>query len=207
MNIRKTIAVTSLAVLLSSTALAANTASAVKDMPDGGQVTLSGTVEEFNNEKSFTLRDSSGTVKVDMGSAKSVVLKNGEKVTVNGTVDKGITGTTIAATSVAQDKAIGQQVGEAIDSVTGQDQAANAQPVNIKSLPDSGLVKLQGTVEDVSSEKKFTLKDSTGSVDVSLKSSESAALHKGSGVTVVGYVNKGLMGKSIDATKVDIRNQ
>jgi len=204
MKFAKIIMIAGTAALLSTTALAATTA-AVKNMPDGGSISLSGTVEDFNSEHSFTLRDNTGTMKVDLSKTKSIVLKNGETVSVTGTINKGVLGTQVAAQSVKEEKGVGQQIGEAIDSATGQDAAAAAKEVNIQSLPPSGLVKVTGTVDSVSSEKKFTLKDSTGSVDVNIKSGESASLNKGARVTVIGYAGKGLLGKNIDATEVDVR--
>lgn len=206
MTFTKTITLTSFAVLLSTSALAA-TANSVGNMQNGSAVSLSGTVENFDSAKSFTLRDASGEVKIDLSSSKSIVLKNGDKVDVSGTVDKGIMTTAVVATKVEEDKNVGQQIGEAIDSATGQTPASNATQVSIKALPEKGLVKVSGTVDSVSSEKKFTLRDSTGTVDVAIKSDQSASLHKGSGVTVVGYVNNGLLGKSIDASQVEVRAQ
>ncbi len=191
---------------LFSTAVMAASANSIRSLPNNDKVTLNGTVEDFNSEHSFRLHDSSGSVTVDLSSAKSVVLKDGEKVTVDGTVRQTILGSDVVAGNVSEDKGLGARVGEAIDSATGQDAAASAQPVTIAALPDAGLVKVDGIVDGVSSEKKFTLKDSTGHVDVTIKSGESASLNKDTEVTVIGYVDKGVLGKTISATEVDVRS-
>jgi hypothetical protein len=54
----------------------------------------------------------------------------------------------------------------------------------------------------VDNEKNFTVKDETGKVDVKVISAQNAGLTKGARVTVVGQVNKGMMGKDIEATQV-----
>jgi len=204
---KKTIAAASLAAFLAVPALAAGASiNTAKNLSDGASVSLSGTVEDFSNAKSFTLHDSTGTISVDTSSAPSVVLKNGDTVNVSGRLNKGVLGASVAATSVSEDKTLGQQVGSAINSITGDDEPSNAQAVNIKGLPDKGMVKVEGTVDSVSSEKKFTLRDSTGTVDVALKSEQSASLQKGASVTVFGYVNNGMLSKSIDATKIELRH-
>ncbi len=205
MSFRKTVALTSFAVLLSGSALAA-TANSVGNMDSGAAVSLAGTVEDFNSAKSFTLRDASGTTSIDLSSTPSIVLKNGDKVDVSGTVDKGITGSKVLATNVSEDKNLGQQIGDAIDNVTGEKPGSNTPQVAVKALPATGMVKVSGTVDSVSSAKKFTLRDSTGTVDVAIESAQSAALQKGTPVTVVGYVDKGMFSKSIKATSVDVQN-
>jgi len=204
MKFMKTMMMTGIAALLSTSALAATTAASIKDLPNGGPVTLSGAVEDFNSAHSFMLRDQSGAVKVDLSSTKSVVLTDGEQVTVTGVIDKGFFTTDVAARNVSEDKGVGERIGAAIDSVTGQDAAGSARAVNIQSLPESGIVKINGKVESVGSEKQFTLRDSTGHIDIAIKSGESASLHKGTEVTVIGSVDNGILGKTINATEVDV---
>lgn len=206
MKFMKATIIAGIVALSAAPALAAVTsAAAIKNLPDGGGVTLNGTVEDFDSEHFFTLRDSTGTVKIDLSAAKSVVLTNGERVTVAGTIrNRGILGTSISARTVSEDKGVGQRIGEAIDSATGEDAAGYARTANIVSLPKSGLVKINGTVDSVDSEKKFTLKDQTGHIDIAIKPGMSASLNKGTEVTVVGYVNNGMLGKSIEATEVDV---
>ena len=145
-------------------------------------------------------------MKIDLSKSPSVVLKNGESVDVSGLLNKGVLGTTITAQNVNENKAIGQKVGEAIDNVTGNDADSNARQVTVKTIPASGLIKVSGTVDSIDNAKKFTLKDSTGNVDVNIKSSESASLTKGAKVTVVGYPDKGMLGTSINATKVEVQS-
>jgi len=204
MKITKTATLAGLATFLLATTAMAASAVSVKDMPNGNPVSLTGTVEDFDSQHSFTLNDGSGTVKVDLSSAKSLVLKNGDKVNVTGTVDKGIILTDVLAQSVTEDKGFGERVGNAIDSITGDKPSSDARPVTIAALPTTGLIKVSGMVESVSSAKKFTLKDQTGSVDVTIKSDQSASLNKGTHVAVIGYVEKGILGNSINATEVHV---
>ena len=199
-NFGKMMGAAGIAALLSTSAMAAMTS--IKDLPSSGAVTLSGSVNKVKNEREFSLRDASGTVDVNLKSNQSVVLKEGQKVTVNGMVDKGILGKSIDATSVQTEKSMSENVDESIEKNTNLSMEG-ATATTVKALPKEGKVKLSGTVTDVDSEKKFTMKDSTGSIDVSLKeSSEAAALKEGSEVTVIGYVDSGITGKSLNATKV-----
>ena len=195
----KTLAVTLTAALVSTSALAST--ATVKNMPDKGHVTLEGTVSSVENAREFTLRDAAGTIDVDIDSNQSVVIKNGDKVTVDGVVDKGITGTGINARSVTVQKNMAEAAGDAIEGNTDIS-LEGATVYNIENLPDKGLVKISGTVTHVDNEKKFTLKDSTGSINVDIESSETAALTEGAEVTVIGYVDKGMLGKDINANKV-----
>jgi uncharacterized protein YdeI (BOF family) len=187
------------AALLSTSALAAGIS--IKTLPDEGQVTLKGTVDKVNSEREFTLRDSSGTINVDIESSQSVVLKEGDEVTVSGKVDKDITGKDINASNVQVNKGLAQGLKDTVKGIPGVSTTA-ASAFNIKNLPDNGMVKITGTVTDVSGEKEFTLKDDTGSIDVDVESSQNAALAEGARVTVIGNVDKGMLGKNINATEV-----
>lgn len=201
MKFLKIAMIASIATLLSGLALAA-TVVLVKDLPASGEVMLQGTVESFDGKGSFVLRDSSGAIKINMGAIKAANLKNGEKVGVTGTVYKGPSETDIAALSVNEDKPVGANVGKSADIVTTQNPASSAKAVDIGALPESGLVKIHGTVASVKSEKRFTLQDLTGVVDVLLTSGQSAFLKKGAEVTVVGSVDSGLIDKRVTAVDV-----
>lgn len=199
-DLGKIFTVAGVAALLSNSALAAVTS--IKDLKYKNAVTISGTVSKVKNENEFTLRDATGTVDVNLKTGQSVVLKDGQKVTVNGTVDKGLLGTEIDAFSVQADKNLSENVSDAIEKNTNLSMEG-ATAVTVKSLPSEGKVKLSGQVTDVDNEKEFTLKDSTGSIEIDLdESAESAALKEGSEVTVIGFVNNGITGKNINATKV-----
>ena len=203
MKCKRAILAVGILIFLSSAALATSTIM-VKDYPDGGTVTLQGTVEDFSNAHSLLLRDLRGTIKIDLSSTQPITLQDGEKINVTGTVHHTLLGTDIIATTVSEDKGVGQEVGEAIDSLTGQDVASGARVVTIQALPATGLVKVNGVVSRVGNSKNFTLKDSTGNIGVTIVSGESASLKKGTEVTVVGNVDKGLLGKSINAIQVDV---
>jgi uncharacterized protein YdeI (BOF family) len=131
-------------------------------------------------------------------------VKNGDKVLVTGIVDKGFFSTNISARTVTADKTLGQTVGEAIDAVTGQNNNGAMQVATIKALPESGFIKIDGMV-DSPENTKFTLKDSTGTVEVDLKTTPASSLNQGAEVTVTGYVRKGILSKSVDATEVNMR--
>jgi uncharacterized protein YdeI (BOF family) len=57
-------------------------------------------------------------------------------------------------------------------------------------------------VIDIDNEKEFTLRDETGSINIDIVSAQNAALTEGAEVTVIGNVNNGMLGKSIDAKEV-----
>lgn len=195
------LALTGVLALLSTTALAATDIGAVKSLDNGNQVSLTATVDSVQNEREFTLRDATGTIKVDIESSQSVVLKQGDSVTVNGTVDKGVLGTDINASTVTVNK----KSASTMDLNTlAEAPLVNATAYNISNLPKQGLVRISGTVADVSNEKEFTLKDPTGSIDVNVESSENAAVTEGAQVTVIGYVQNGLFSKDINASKVQV---
>ncbi len=191
--------VAGVAALLSTTALAA--VSNIKEMENGSQISITGTVESVKNEREFKLRDSTGTINVDIESNESVVLKQGDSVTVSGKVDKGLLKTDINANTVKVNKNIAQAVGDAIEGRTGVS-LEGATPYDINKLPKEGLVKVSGTVTDVDNEKEFTLKDATGAINVDVESAEKAAITKGAEVTVIGYVDKSMFGKDINASRV-----
>jgi uncharacterized protein YdeI (BOF family) len=188
-----------LATLVSTSALAA--IKDIKDMGNGSQVNITGTVDTVRNERKFLLRDASGTIAVEIASNQSVVLKQGDTVAVTGVVDKGMLTTDINASQVTVHKNVAQAVGDTIESRTGVS-LEGATTYSINSLPKEGLVKVSGKVTDVDNEKKFTVADDTGSIKVDVQSPETAALTKGAEVTVIGYVDSGMLGKDINARKV-----
>lgn len=203
-TVSKILTLSTVAVLLSTAAYAAENSSVknVKNMSNGQKVQVVGTVDSVNNEREFTLIDKAGEkIDVDIESNQSIVLSKGNEVTVMGAVDKDVTGTDINASNVEVIKNPLKAAGEVLEGNTAVsfDGATNS---DIKNLPKSGLVKVDGTVKSVSSEKKFTLQDETGSIDVDVDSSQNAAVTKGAHVTVVGYVDKGLLGSDINAKKV-----
>ncbi len=197
--------IASLAALMSTSALAdANHAvdiSTIKTLKTGDHVNLSGSVDNIKNEREFTLRDKTGTMDVNIASNESVVLKQGDTVNVAGTVDSGFFSTAVNASQVDVRKGIVNAVSDAIEGNT-KISLEGANSYDINSLPAQGLVKISGTVKDVDNEKKFTLQDQTGTIDIKVGSAEKAALTEGARVTVIGYVDDGMMGKDINAKKI-----
>ncbi len=202
-NLLKVIAFSSITMLMATTALAST--ADVKQLPQGEKITLSGTVDQVDNEREFTIRDDRGTTDVNIESNQSVVLQKGDSVTVNGTVDRGMTGTEINATEVTVHKDAAAAMGDAIEGATGLS-VEQAKTYTIQQLPKEGLVKVSGTVSDVDNEKEFTLKDGTGSIKIKVESAQSAALTEGAQVTVVGQIDNGVLGvgKNIEARKVTV---
>jgi len=80
--------------------------------------------------------------------------------------------------------------------------ASDATVYTINNLPDTGKVKLSGTVAKVSNDQKFTLQDATGSIAIDLPAGNPAGVKEGAQVTVVGFVDKGIFMDDINATDV-----
>ncbi|MBN8531292.1 MAG: NirD/YgiW/YdeI family stress tolerance protein [Alphaproteobacteria bacterium] len=208
--ITTTMAAAGFLALLSTTALSANQVNAIKNLENGNQVNITATVDSVQNEREFTLRDATGTIDVDLDSSgQSVVLKQGDTVTVSGVLDKGVLGTDINASSVTVNTKSSAVTPPPSVPLTGTANPAdapmvNATAYNIGNLPKQGLVKVSGTVADVNNEKEFTLKDQTGSIDVNIGSADNAAVTEGAQVVVIGYVENGLFSKDINASKVQV---
>jgi len=180
------------------------TITTIQAMPDSGTVVVSGTVEKISNEREFTLRDNSGTVRVKIDDEESVVLKQGDSVTVSGMVEKplwGLLGKDINATNVQVYKDLPTALSDAVTKVTGLS-LSKAEVVQISKLPKKGMVQVTGTVDKISDPKNFILKDATGAINVNIQSEENVLLTKDAEVTVTGYVNNGVLGKKLRATHV-----
>jgi len=190
-----------IATIISSSAMAEGIGT--KNLPTQGDVKITGVVDSVKSEDGFVLKDSQGKVGVDIESNQSTVLKKGDKVTVSGTVDKSVMGTDINASKVDVAKPLSQGIGDVVAGLPGVS-TAGVVAFNIGDLPDvdDAKVKVTGTVTDVDNEKEFTLEDDTGTVSVDITSAERAALTEGAEVTVIGTIDKGLIGKNIDAEKV-----
>jgi uncharacterized protein YdeI (BOF family) len=195
--------ITSTAIMLGGATLAIAAETTIRTLPNQGNVTVSGTVEKVKNPREFTLRDPSGKINVEVASPESAVLKPGDNVIVTGKIEKkffGLAGKEIDATNVSvnQRTALSETLPQ--NSGISMDQAQN---ISINQLPNDGMVKLSGTVDDVKNEKNFTMKDNTGTVDVKIQSEENVILTPGAQVTVLGYVSTNpLMGKDVRATHV-----
>ncbi|MBX7147208.1 MAG: NirD/YgiW/YdeI family stress tolerance protein [Alphaproteobacteria bacterium] len=202
--INKMCLLTSVAML--STIPAYASVSDIKTLADKSQIEVTGTVETIQNEREFTLRDETGSIDVDIESNQSVILQEGAKVTVKGSVDRGIMGTDINATSVTVQSSTSNNSTSPNAMTTTSASGEEAKTYTIQNLPNTGFVKLNGTVNSVKNQKEFTLKDATGKIDIVIESNQSAALTPNTEVTVVGYIDKGLLSKSIKATQVNVKN-
>lgn len=176
---------------------------AIHNLPDSGNVTVSGTVDRVESARKFTLRDNTGTIDVAIKSNESAVLSEGDKVTVTGNVSSAFWGLMkgVNATDVQVHKDLPTVLSDALTETTGIS-VDKTTVSHISQLPDQGLVRVTGSVDKVGNEKNFTLKDSTGTIDVAIASAEKVVLVKGAEVTVVGYVKRGMMGKTLSATHV-----
>lgn len=173
----------------------------IRNLPKEGSVTISGIVQDIQSEREFTLKDASGKIDVSIESNQSTVIAKGDDVTVTGKIESSVMGKYIAASSVDVKKGLSASLSDAIEGHTSIS-LDNAKKEKISNLPDEGLVKITGTVEDVDDEKNFTVKDSTGEIDVAIESEENAVITKGAAVTVIGYVDRGLLSKNILAKRV-----
>jgi uncharacterized protein YdeI (BOF family) len=201
---KRTALLTTSGLLFAGMAFAGGTGMSTSNLPDKGTVTLSGIVDNVSSNKEFTLRDNSGTIDVMITGNESLVLKNGDKVTVTGKVSNGflgLTGKSIDATQVAVQKDLGSVVSDVVTATTGVSVDA-ARAASIANLPEEGMVKVSGTVANVISPKIFTLKDNTGVINVNVQSDENVVFSKSSPVTVIGYVDDSMLGKNIRATHV-----
>jgi uncharacterized protein YdeI (BOF family) len=75
----------------------------------------------------------------------------------------------------------------------------------VKKLKDGTQVSLTGTVDSVKSEREFTLRDKTGTLDIDIESNESVILKPGDNVAINGVVDSGLTGTDVNASKVMVR--
>lgn len=194
-------------IILASPVFAATTI-LVRDLPAEGEVTLSGTVEKLTGGRTFMLSDSSGSIPVKISPNESLVLKDGEKVNVTGSVGNavpGFTGKGIAASHVERVKDAQTSLSDAVAVTTGIS-VEKADSVTVAALPTEGMVKLVGIVSSVSDEKFFVLRDDTGSVNVKVQSEENVVLKQGSHVTVIGYVDNGMLDKTVRATRVVVND-
>lgn len=80
--------------------------------------------------------------------------------------------------------------------------AEMATETNINSLPKEGMVQISGTVTEVDGANEFTLKDSTGEIEVESDTDLNLAL--GDEVTVSGEIDSGFFSTEIEATNVTI---
>lgn len=190
----------SLSLLLATTAFAETVT--IHELPDDGKITLRGVVESVEDERHFVLKDDTGTVDISIASTQSVVLKQGDRVVVDGRVDRGwFGGVEIEASAVDVEKNLVQTLGEAIEGSPVLP-SADADIYEIGALPDAGMVKIAGVVSDVKDDKKFTLRDDTGSININIESAQSAAVTRGASVTVIGSIKDGVLKKDVTAHKV-----
>jgi uncharacterized protein YdeI (BOF family) len=196
-------------ILLISSTLIASSAFAVETtpvsrLPNKGLFTLSGTVDQVKDTNEFVLRDDSGSIDVKVPASESVVIKKGDNVTVTGNVESGLwglLGKNIQATNVEVKKDLTSAISDAVTQATGLS-VDKAETASINTLPEEGMVKLTGTVDQVQSEKDFVLKDPTGSVAVNIQSDDNLVLAPGTEVSVIGYVSNTNLGKEVNATRV-----
>jgi hypothetical protein len=81
---------------------------------------------------------------------------------------------------------------------------AHATETTIHALPMRGAVTLFGTVERITSDEEFTLRDDSGRVTVRQLSGDRAILDEGDSVTVIGNVAGG---ENITASRVRIHRR
>jgi uncharacterized protein YdeI (BOF family) len=176
-------------------------AATVGSLPPKGTVALSGTVEKVKSERIFTLRDSSGSIDVDIAADEAVVLEPGNQVRVIGNLRPGLFHSDFKARRIELEPNISPAFSNAVESADGLS-TVQARRATVSDLPQPGIVRLTGNVKKIKSERSFTLGDATGEIDVSLERDQHAMLSRGSEVTVMGYARDGLFGKEIEATRL-----
>lgn len=190
-----------LGALCAAEGKAADSVRSVADLKSGSRILLSGSVEQVQNAREFTLRDATGVIGVDLPKGDSIVLKSGDSVLVRGVVDRGLLTTDINASEVRMRKDNAQALGDAIEAHTGIS-FEGAVFYRISELPDEGLVKVAGLVTDVKDESEFRLSDPTGSIPVIVQPPQKAALTPGARVTVIGYMKDSLFKRDLNAYRI-----
>ncbi len=167
---------------------------------------ITGTVTSVKNPRAFILENDHGRLEVLVENSQSVVLKEGDQVTVTGALDKSWLGTKLHARQITVQKGIVQTLSDAVKGAPGLP-TSNAQPYDIGRLPASGKVKLTGTVTAVRSDTSFMLEDATGRIHIDVASAERAAITPGARVSVIGKVNNSLLhGRQVKAYSIIVLN-
>lgn len=229
-------------LLASVAAFAAGEATnnAIENLPQGGEVKISGVVDKVVDADTFVLRDEAGDT-IDIHVSSNLEAKAGDQVSVQGVlademagVGKEITANDVdIITSADQQSSSGydaQSTANAavstetapsatagIAASTASDTAAESDAVSpettasseaaasdtIATLPDEGSVALQGTVDSVSGDDSFTLRDADGST-IDVKSVSSVDVKAGDQVSVNGQIGSKMLGfgKEIDEAEV-----
>jgi ribosome-associated protein YbcJ (S4-like RNA binding protein) len=94
MSFNNRTALASLGVMLIATsamAQGAMTGTSIKQLPKEGQVTISGTVDNMENNREFTLRDLNGDT-VEIEAKTDLNIKEGDRVEVSGVIDSSFMG-------------------------------------------------------------------------------------------------------------------
>lgn len=193
-----------MSTLIAGSALAAAQVTPVGQLSNRGLYTLSGTVAQVKSANEFVLRDESGSIDVKAPPSESLVIKQGDKVTVTGNVESGLwglLGKDMRASNVEVHKDLTSALSDAVTAATGLS-VEKAQNAHVNALPEQGMVKLTGTIDQVQSEKNFVLKDPTGRVGVNIQSAQNLVLAPGAEVSVIGYVSNTTLGKEVNATRV-----
>lgn len=97
-NILKTLVLASVVTVVATAAMAATTA--LNTLPQKGQVSVEGVVENLEGKNRFTLNDETGKVTVQASKKEYEKLRVGERVAVTGSVHHSKTGSEINASSV-----------------------------------------------------------------------------------------------------------
>ncbi|MEJ0062675.1 MAG: NirD/YgiW/YdeI family stress tolerance protein [Alphaproteobacteria bacterium] len=82
---------------------------------------------------------------------------------------------------------------------------AHADVDAVKKQESGTAITIEGNVEKVSGERKFVLRDKSGLIDVEIENNQSSVMKQGDSVTVTGMVHKGMLGTTIQASRVDVK--
>ena len=84
---------------------------------------------------------------------------------------------------------------------------SNAVGTTVNNLPKKGEVSVSGIVEKVEDDRRFILRDSTGTIDIAVENEALAIPKQGDNVIVTGMIEKrawGLLGKEIKASSIQM---
>jgi uncharacterized protein YdeI (BOF family) len=179
----------------------------IENLPDQGDITISGTVERVIDQNKMIISDRTGDT-IDVNTNQPIDIKMGETVTVKGNLDSEIAGigkqivdATITEIGLDLDSTAGSDVSLSADMGSYGDESKDS-PIEtmeiskIQNMPEQGMVEISGTVASVQGDGSFILKDNVGQkVEVDLVRNED--LSKGDKVAVTGQVmSNSLNGKA-----------
>ncbi len=192
-----------------------NAALSIQALPKSGSVQISGMVKDIKNDKKFILEDSAGKT-IDVNSNANLQVKEGEKITVNGTLNSEILGlgkeinnATVSRSSDLDNRdTLSSKDSDDHEDLDEENASANDSSIKksidlIKNLPEEGRIEISGKVSEVNDNGVFILQDRNGDT-VDVHSGSKLSVSEGDKVKVIGRVTDeaAKMGEEITAEEV-----